>query len=125
MYNNYFNLYNKNRTLIFKYNNKYFNLKRNKNHYFILKQNNLNYINDSNINFHNNLLKNNNDFFLHIIHKKSKFMNNIINNKFINIVLIKENKIIYKKKYLHYKDININYSISFFKNINKYKVISI
>ena len=38
MYNNYFNLYNKNRTLIFKYNNKYFNLKRNKNHYFILKK---------------------------------------------------------------------------------------
>ena len=125
MYNNYFNIYNNNRTLIFKYNNKYFNLKRNNNHCFILKKKDLLYLNDKNNNFHQSLLENNNDFYCYILHKKSKFMNNIIDNKFINILLIKENKIIYQKKYIHYKDININYSISFFKNINEYKVISI
>ena len=66
MYNNYFNIYNKNRTLIFKYNNNYFNLKRNNNHCFILKQNNVLYLNDKNINFHKLLLESNNDFLCYV-----------------------------------------------------------
>ena len=57
MYNNHFNFYNKNRILIFKYNNKYFNLKRNINHYFILKKNYFLHFNDKNDNFYKSLLE--------------------------------------------------------------------
>lgn len=124
--NHYFKIYNKNRTLILNYKNKYFNLKRKLNHLFIINYNNINYITNKDNNlFYEKIIQNNNEYLLYITHKKSKFNNENIDNNFINIILMKNNELLYHKKFIHFKDINILYSLSFFKYIKDLNVISI
>jgi hypothetical protein len=121
-----FKIYNKNRTLTFNYKNNYFNLKRNLNHLFIIKKDDLTYItNKYKTIFYENIIQNDNHYLLYIIHKKSNLYNDIIDNKYINVILMKNNEILYHNKFIHYNNIDIHYNLFFNTYLNELKVISI
>lgn len=132
MFYRLFKLFNKDRTLYFRYNNKQINLKRRNIHCFIIKTNGFQHYTINNYSpkkdvteFHENILKHHNEYIIYLIPRYSNFLKEKVDNKYINVVLMKNNEIINSDNFIQRNYINVQLRLYFRKTIYEYNVISI